>query len=115
MTPVRNPATPEQVRYNSKHTGTRFKIENAFGIWKSCFRCIDKSGGALQYSPQRCCKIITATAVLHNYAMRNSVPLPPQQDIEQAIERERRWEQRAFVGDDTVNGVRARNLLIERL
>ncbi len=109
MTPVRNPATPAQVRYNNKHTGTQFKIENAFGIWKSRFRCIDKSGGALQYSPQRCCKIITATAV------RNGVPLPPQQDIEQAVDRERRRQQRIIVGDDTVDGVRARDLLMERL
>ena len=32
MTPVRNPVTLAQVHYNSVHTGTRFKIENAFSI-----------------------------------------------------------------------------------
>jgi hypothetical protein len=115
MTPVRNPMTPAQLRYNGIHTGTRFKIENTFGIWKSRFRCIDKSGGAMQYWPQRCCKIITATAVLHNYAIRNGVPLPPQREIDQAVDRERRRQQFAVARDDTVDGVRARDQLVERL
>ena len=114
MTPVRNAITPDEIRYNAKHTGTRFKIENAFGVWKSRFRCLDKSGGVLQFSPQRCIKIITATAVLHNIAVRNGVQLPPQWDIDHVINGERLAQQDG-ARDATVEGIRARDRLIAQL
>ncbi|XP_061171653.1 methyltransferase-like protein 27 [Saccostrea echinata] len=40
------------------------------------FRCVDTSGGALQFSPKRTCNIIVATAVLHNICIDNKVPDP---------------------------------------
>lgn len=40
------------------------------------FRCVDTSGGALQFSPERACNIIVATAVLHNIYIDNKVPDP---------------------------------------
>ncbi|MCL4154174.1 UNVERIFIED_CONTAM: hypothetical protein GTU68_060049 [Idotea baltica] len=80
-------------RYNRAHCGTRFKIENTFGIWKSRFRCLDKSSGSMQYSPERCCKIITATAILHNIAIRGNFPPPPEEDIHRIIQ---------YIGKDMV-------------
>jgi len=51
-------------------------IERAFSLWKSRFWCLDVSGGALQFNPNRCCTFITATAVLHNMCiyLTNTTP-----------------------------------------
>ena len=35
------------------------------------FRCLDKSGGTLQYSPQKVRAFFVACCVLHNIAMRH--------------------------------------------
>ena len=68
LTPFRpdDVSTPPQRRYQKAHTKTRNTVERAFGLWKARFRCLDVSGGTLQFNPDRCCTIITATAVLHN-------------------------------------------------
>ncbi|KAK0140196.1 putative nuclease HARBI1 [Merluccius polli] len=50
MTPFIMPATAREMFYNRKHTETRGVIERTFGILKMRFRCLDKSGGTLQYS-----------------------------------------------------------------
>jgi len=36
---------------------------------KSRFRCLDKSGGTLLYTADKACKLVTATAVLHNFCI----------------------------------------------
>lgn len=68
MTPVQNPTTASQRAYNRAHKRTRVVVEKMFGIWKSRFRCLHKSGGCLMFSSQRCVNVIIATAVLHNIA-----------------------------------------------
>lgn len=50
LTPFRNPANNEEERYNTAHIRTRNTIERCIGVWKSRFRCLDSSGGTLQYS-----------------------------------------------------------------
>ena len=45
LTTIVNPVGRPQRRYNSVHCKTRVKIEHMFGIWKSRFRCLHKSGG----------------------------------------------------------------------
>ena len=40
---------------------------------KSRFRCLHKSGGALQYAPETACKIIATAAILHNIATRRGL------------------------------------------
>jgi len=76
------PFTPDDVssapqrRYQKAHTKTRNTIERAFGLWKARFRCLDVSGGAMQFEPSCCCTIITATAVLHNMCVFDNTPLP---------------------------------------
>ena len=78
LTPFRpdSVSTQPQKRYQKAHTKTRNTIERAFGLWKARFRCLDASGGALQFDPSRCCLIITATAVLHNMCVFDNTPLP---------------------------------------
>lgn len=76
LTPVLNPTTHKENSYNMAHAKTRCVIERCFGVWKMRFRCVDTSGGALQFSPERACNIIVATAVLHNICIDNKVPDP---------------------------------------
>ncbi|XP_014668801.1 PREDICTED: putative nuclease HARBI1 [Priapulus caudatus] len=71
MTPILNPNTESE----------RYKRECAFGVWKLRFRCLHLStGGALRYTPDRACRIIMATAVLHNIAVREKIPLLPDEN-----------------------------------
>lgn len=55
------------------------------------FRCLEHSGGALQFQPSRCCTIITATAVLHNMRIYDNTALPaivkdPPQQVGMAVD-----------------------------
>ena len=47
MTPISSPATPGQRRYNRAFLKVRQTIECTFGIWKSRWRSMDKTGGTL--------------------------------------------------------------------
>ncbi|WAR06381.1 hypothetical protein MAR_021750 [Mya arenaria] len=38
--------------------------------------CLHRSGGALQYTPTKCCKIVVACVKLHNFCIENNVPFP---------------------------------------
>ena len=40
MTPVLNPMTSKERRYNRAHIATCGMVERMFGLWKSRFRCI---------------------------------------------------------------------------
>ncbi|KAM7307618.1 hypothetical protein ISCGN_011254 [Ixodes scapularis] len=60
MTPIRTPKDQPEEDYNEALTKTRKVIERTFGILKTRFRCLDKSGGVLQYQPKICCRIIVA-------------------------------------------------------
>ncbi|KAG7172991.1 nuclease HARBI1-like 6, partial [Homarus americanus] len=73
MTPFGNPSTPAEVRYNRSHTKIRVVVEQTFGILKSRFRCLHRSGRSPQYDPA---KIVIASILLHNYCVMRRVPLP---------------------------------------
>ena len=79
LTPVLNPNTESEQNYNRAHKKTRAVVERAFGLWKSRFRCLHKSGGHLMYTPDKCSRIITATAVLHNICIARNVPYPEEE------------------------------------
>ncbi|XP_067849550.1 putative nuclease HARBI1 [Heptranchias perlo] len=70
ITPVRNPTYEAQ-----QHITTRSVIEHAIGMLKMRFRCLDRSGGSLQYSAARVCRIIVVHCILHNIAQQRGLPL----------------------------------------
>ncbi|KAJ1150588.1 hypothetical protein NDU88_003378 [Pleurodeles waltl] len=74
LTPVRNPRTRAEERYNEAHGRTRRVIERTFGLLKARFRCLHMTGGSLFYSPKKVCQIIVACCILHNLALRRQVP-----------------------------------------
>uniref|UniRef100_A0A8C5BCZ3 Putative nuclease HARBI1 n=1 Tax=Gadus morhua TaxID=8049 RepID=A0A8C5BCZ3_GADMO len=61
MTPILHPAT---------------EPDECIGVVKSRFRCIDRSGGVLQHTPERACKIITCAFILHNICIMYRLPIP---------------------------------------
>ena len=65
----------EEMAYNSAHSKTRVIIKRCFSVWKSRFRCLDKSGGTLLYSAEKTCRLVMATAVLHNICIKEKLPL----------------------------------------
>lgn len=71
ITPYIMPTTVSEVFFNRKHVKARTVIERMFGILKMCFRCLDKTGGTLQYSPQKIGAFFVACCVLHNVAIRH--------------------------------------------
>ncbi|XP_064476230.1 putative nuclease HARBI1 [Ornithodoros turicata] len=75
LTPFQAPSNEGEERYNSAHMRTRQVIERAFGLLKSRFRCLDKSGGCLMYPTRRTSAIIVACIVLHNYCMCRNIDL----------------------------------------
>ncbi|KAJ1091436.1 hypothetical protein NDU88_004562 [Pleurodeles waltl] len=74
LTPVRNPRTMAEERYNEAHGRTRRVIERTFGLLNARFRCLHMTGGSLFYSPRKVCQIIIACCILHNLALRRQVP-----------------------------------------
>ncbi|KAJ1211565.1 hypothetical protein NDU88_006923 [Pleurodeles waltl] len=74
LTPVRNPRTRAEERYNEAHGRTQRIIERTFGLLKVRFRCLHMTGGSLFYSPKKVCQIIVACCMLHNLALRRQVP-----------------------------------------
>ncbi|KAL6470507.1 hypothetical protein MHYP_G00216260 [Metynnis hypsauchen] len=73
MTPLCNPQTDRERRYNSLHSRTRSVVERAIGQLKSRWRCLDRTGGMLLYRPEKVCRIVRACGVLHNVAHRTAV------------------------------------------
>ncbi|KAJ1210917.1 hypothetical protein NDU88_006279 [Pleurodeles waltl] len=80
LTPVRNPRTRAEERYNEAHGRTRRVIERTFGLLKARFRCLHMTGGSLFYSPKKVCDIIIACSMLHNLALRRQVPFLQEDD-----------------------------------
>uniref|UniRef100_A0A3Q0RMK7 DDE Tnp4 domain-containing protein n=1 Tax=Amphilophus citrinellus TaxID=61819 RepID=A0A3Q0RMK7_AMPCI len=74
FTPYLHPIRPEQQCYNRAHIHTRGPVERMFGIWKNCFQCLRNT---LHFEPRRCCIVIVATAVLHNYLKQHGCVNPP--------------------------------------
>ncbi|KAJ1148629.1 hypothetical protein NDU88_001457 [Pleurodeles waltl] len=71
LTPVRNPRTRAEERYNEAHGRTRRVIERTFGLLKA---------RSLMYSPKKVCQIIVACCMLHNLALRRQVPFLKEDD-----------------------------------
>ena len=82
MTPYTNPSNQMEIKYNVIHSKTRNVIERCFGVLKSRFRCLDKSGGTLLYSAEKTCQIIVAVVVLHNMCIERNVQINVDPDVQ---------------------------------
>lgn len=69
LTPLQNPQTAAERRYNFVHSSTRMVIERVNGVLKRRFPCL---GTLLRFTPHKSCVTITACAVLHNFAYNNA-------------------------------------------
>ncbi|XP_068089492.1 putative nuclease HARBI1 [Hyperolius riggenbachi] len=74
LTPLGHPSNNAEEAYNRAHVRTRSVIERCFGHLKTRFRCIDNSGGALLYKPQKVIDIIVACCVVHNICIKQNLP-----------------------------------------
>ena len=61
--------TAEEEAFNRAFKTLRSKVERAIGIWKGRWRCLGRSSGYLQYSPEKVCRIVTVCAILHNWLL----------------------------------------------
>lgn len=75
LTPVPEPSIPAETAYNEANDRTRDIIDETFKILKSRFKCLDKSGGGLQYDPTKVSDIIVACCILHNISILHNIPL----------------------------------------
>ncbi|XP_022203737.1 putative nuclease HARBI1 [Nilaparvata lugens] len=69
LTPVLNPQTEAECRYNIAHNKTRNCIERTFEVWKRRFSCLSLG---LRTRLETTLDIIIATAVLHNIAIQKN-------------------------------------------
>ncbi|KAJ1186210.1 hypothetical protein NDU88_002993 [Pleurodeles waltl] len=85
LTPVRNPRTRAEERYNDAHGRTRRVIECTFGLLKARFRCLHMTDGSLFYSPKKVCDIIITCSMLHNLALRRQAPFLQEDDPDDSV------------------------------
>ena len=74
MTPTLSPVTSSARRYNRAFLKIRKTKECTFGIWKSRWRSMDKTGGSLCCSAEVVYKLIISTMVLHNFCIDHGLP-----------------------------------------
>lgn len=81
MTPLLNPITESEIRYNRAQIRTRNIVERLFGLLKRRFPCLSRT---LANKPDTICTIIVACSVLHNICikLRDEVPLPIDNNID---------------------------------
>ena len=75
MTPLLHVHTHQERRYNAAHKGTRVLIEQTIGRWKRRFHILHVQ--SRMKNPESTCKVICATAILHNIAIDRNEPLGP--------------------------------------
>ncbi|CAF0949183.1 unnamed protein product [Didymodactylos carnosus] len=98
LTPFLNPGTGPERRFNKAQKRCRCTIERVFGVLKSRFRCLDKTGGGLQFVPEKCVKVILSCFYLHNLAKQMNLPDDDEDRIQQVLLDE-------FDDEVNVNGV----------
>ncbi|XP_067899198.1 putative nuclease HARBI1 [Heterodontus francisci] len=83
LIPVRQPTIAAEEGYNVSHGATRATIEQAIGMLKMCFCCVNRSGAALHYEPDRIALIFAVCCALHNYANKRGEALQDEERYEQ--------------------------------
>ncbi|XP_063826817.1 putative nuclease HARBI1 [Ostrinia nubilalis] len=99
LTPLLNPSTVGDHRYNEAHIKTRNTIERTFGVWKRRFPVISLT---LRLSLPNIQAVVIATAVLHNICRNmnledvpSEIEMPAEDNIEERWPEELNISQRA--------------------
>lgn len=69
FTPLRNPITPSEQKYNKSQIRTRNIIERTFGLWKRKFPCLRRG---FANAPGTTVNIILSCALLHNLSRKHN-------------------------------------------
>lgn len=83
FTPLLNPQTAAEHRYNEAHIRTRARVENIFGIWKRRFPIL---AYGCRLKLETILTSIVATAVLHNLARTQGEDNPPIEQDEHILD-----------------------------
>lgn len=75
LTPLLNPVTQQELRFNNHFKTARNIIERCIGVLKNRFRCLLKDR-TLHYGPYKAGLIINACAILHNMCIEYNIPNP---------------------------------------
>lgn len=73
LTPIAEPTTQQEIKFNKMHASSRNCIERAFGALKMRFRCLLKHR-VLHYSHETAGDIIASCAILHNIMIKSGAP-----------------------------------------
>lgn len=66
MTPLANPVTPQERKYNKLHAKTRVIVEQVFGVITRRFPILS---GKIRFDSAKCARVILAAAVLWNFGL----------------------------------------------
>ncbi|XP_062375192.1 putative nuclease HARBI1 [Sardina pilchardus] len=111
MTPIQEANSEAEEQYTNAHSRTRVVVERALGMWKQRFRCVSNSAGGLKLHPTKACGVVVVTALLHNMALQDGVPLPG--DEEMLVEEVE--EVVPAAGGNLPDGLEARRQLINHM
>ncbi|XP_035261550.1 putative nuclease HARBI1 [Anguilla rostrata] len=76
LTPLAYVRKRPSMRYNEAHFKIQTVIQKTFGALKSRFRCLDNLGSIQKNNCSTHVEVVSACCVLHNIAMKFSVPFP---------------------------------------
>lgn len=82
LTPVPQPSSNKEEKFNKLHSLARNTIERAFGLLKARFRCLLKHR-VLHYSHEKAAYIVYACAILHNIIVRKGGRIDEDIEIEE--------------------------------
>lgn len=99
MTPINNPQSQQEKKYNQLQIRARNTIERAFGVLKSRFRCLSKAR-SLQYGHEKSADIIYACGCLHNFLVSNGI-YPDELEISEDLPN----EETLFEGEVSANNI----------
>ena len=99
--------TEQERRFNGARKSARSVIERTLGILKQRWYCLKS---VLRFTPDKCCKVIVACVVLHNFATLRGEDIP---EVFEVPEHER-FEVGEDVGGGAMQARRARRQYIQQ-